>query len=66
MRGEFLIDITAANNLVDRKRRGINEVTRRYRLKGKNHLFYCRTRPVGEECDANNFPKEEKRNASQY
>jgi hypothetical protein len=66
MRGEFLIDLMAAISLVDRQRRAIGEVTRRCRLKGKNHLFYCRTRPVREGCDANNFPKEEKRNGSQY
>ena len=66
MRGEFLIDIKATNNLLDRQRRVIKEIARRCCLNGNNHLFYCRTCPAWEGCDANNFSKEERRHASQY
>ena len=43
MRGEFLIDLTATNNLLDGQRRVIEEVTRRCFFKGNNHYLYCRT-----------------------
>jgi hypothetical protein len=66
MRGEFLIDITATNNLLDRQRRVIEEVTRRCFFKGNNRYLYCRTCPAWEGCDVKNFPKEERRHASQY
>jgi len=43
MRGEFLIDIKATNNLLDRQRWVIEKVTRRCFFKGNNHHLYCRT-----------------------
>jgi hypothetical protein len=66
MRGEFLIDITATNNLLDRQRRVIEEVTGRCFFKGNNHYLYRVTCPAREGCDVKNFPKEEIRHASQY
>jgi hypothetical protein len=63
MRGEFIIDITEANRLLDEQRRVIQEVARRCHLKGKH--YYCRDCPAWDECDAKQIYEEEKAYASQ-
>ena len=43
MRGEFLIDLTATNNLLDRQRRVIEKIARRCFFKVNNHYLDCRS-----------------------
>lgn len=64
MRGEFITDITAANQVLDEQRRVIAEVSRRCFLKGKH--YYCRDCPAFAACDANLLKEQEENHARQY
>jgi hypothetical protein len=64
MRGEFVIDITEANRLLDEQRRVIEEIARRCFLKGKH--YYCRDCPAFYACDAKLLKEEEEHHARQY
>jgi hypothetical protein len=64
VRGEFIIDITAANRRLDEQRRVIAEVSRRCLLKGKP--YDCRDCPVFYACDAKLLKEQEEHHARQY
>jgi hypothetical protein len=64
VRGEFIIDITAANRLIEEQRRVIAEVSRRCLLKGKH--YYCRDCPGFYACDAKLLKEQEEHHARQY
>ena len=64
MRGEFVINITAAKRLIEEQRRVIAEVARRCLLKGKHYC--CRDCPAFEACDAKLPKEQEESHARQY